>query len=209
MSCAKILLIVLSFFAPDAYNIYLYKFTFPFFLSGYFFNKNHSKLDIINVKSGRMFCLFIALFCVLYVFFDSEKLVYLSGFSIFQDDGKWAYHCYINVYRFIIGLVGAVTVILAFAIIYPKINNRTKKILSFIGQRTMGIYIVSTVLFIYVLKNITIRLPWVNYWVLLFESVVMVAISLAITSFLQKNEIIGKLLLGCRRDPRNNNMRNR
>ena len=89
-----------------------------------------------------------------------------------------------NTYRFTIGLVGSIAtmcVVYAFMDITPNI---IKKVLSYIGTCTLGIYIISNYLFDEILKRIPV--PGLNFWYASLEVIIALGICIGITTLLQK-----------------------
>lgn len=69
---------LITFFVPDSHNLFLYKFMYPYFLIGYFFNKagifikltqiKASYKSIIGVESGIVFVILLYFFIQLPIF---------------------------------------------------------------------------------------------------------------------------------------------
>jgi len=95
-----------------------------------------------------------------------------------------------------VGLFGGVFIILIISQlfkfdIFSKVNIITK-----LGIDSLGIYIVSGYLFIFVQK-LTVSLS-INYIISLLETMVVLAVSYLIVYFLKKSKIANILLLGGR-----------
>lgn len=137
-----------SFFVPDVYGFHLYKYMYPFFVLGYLYNKG----DIENIirkyicrKEYTMAVIFIYVFLV--VFFKRDVFIYTSGYSIIKDNSLRMIQLYYDIYRFLIGLFGSISVMLISKWLKRIIPlKRLNSIVEYIGKNTMSIYLISTVI---------------------------------------------------------------
>lgn len=181
------IIIVLSFLIPDIQYLSLYKFVFPFFLIGYFLSKKDIKY---NTKINKYFPLLMLLFYFLIKNFDKAKFIYTSGYSILNNWGQ----IYNDIYRFIAGLLGSALIfVFAKMIINEK---RNYKFLTFIGKRTLGLYLISSMIFDYVFKIVILNYNDFNYIRTLIFFIIIFSISLIVHIILEKIPIVSNLFLG-------------
>lgn len=190
-----ILLFLISFFVTDSYNIGLYKFMYPYFVIGFLYNIGNlrNKLYHYYTKNTTFITLFI-IFSILVLFFSKSAYIYTSGHCI--TNNNIIFQLAINIYRYIIGLIGSLLTIIGF---YKFSNKkRINSIISYIGQRTIGIYIISGFINTYVLTSLTWRLNDINYLLTIIETVSIIIISLVIVEIIQHYKFFNKILLGNR-----------
>ena len=215
--CSSVVLIVNSFFSdniliyllgllmtfviPDHYNVYLYKFMYPFFVIGYLANKfnlfrSEKGVGIINSKKSLLFP-FSLIFIFLLLIYNKSIYIYISGYCIFNHANPITM-LGIDCFRFVIGLVGCVWFITLMSIIYPKIPILIKKFLILVGKNSLGIYIISDYIFCYMLLRICAKISHINYMLVILETIVILLLSLFFTVFIKKNKITNYLFLGGR-----------
>lgn len=84
-------------------------------------------------------------------------------------------------------------------IIYDLIKGKkTAEIMAYIGRNSMGIYVISGVIFSYILPEITKYNQNIDYLVVLLETILVIVISLIINGGLKKSKILSGLFLGGR-----------
>ena len=77
-------------------------------------------------------------------------------------------------------------------------SDKVKNIFVFIGKNTMGIYIISDMIFKYILGEITYNLYNINYFVVILESMLILIICLVLVKLISKNKFLNNILLGGR-----------
>lgn len=207
-----VLLAVVMLFTPDFNRLQLYKFMYGYFVVGYMLGK-HNFIEKITCTKKKFCCiaagLIIAYICLMFLF-DRNCYIYTSGYTLLRDD-VLRQLC-IDIFRFATGLVGcAIVLILAILVrnVSRKIcagNNKSAAntfqkamdILAYIGRNTLGIYIVSTLIFSYIVKPLAWKINGINYFLVVLEAVVVLAASLGITGQVRKIQVLGRLLLGRR-----------
>lgn len=188
---------LLTFVLPDFYNLYLYKFMWPFFLLGYLFNAYDYETKLKKVYRNKTFILgILALYIVLLHFYHYDSFIYTSGYTILGKN--IVVQIYNNCFRFIIGLVGSIAVILTTYAITRNLPSKVNGCLTYIGTNTFGIYILSNLLVTEVLSLIASPLTGINYALVLVETFLILIISLAFNALLKKFRLTNKLLLGGR-----------
>lgn len=141
---------IAMFFTPDGLGLMACKYMLPYYLIGFYVNKNKEFLLRAVSVSGdahrREWAAFLVsgvLFLGLFSFYDVDSFVYLTGYKLIGKD--YRVQLQIDLYRFLVGLCG-----IAFWSLFWKILLRLCrqwksgiKLLAYIGRRGMGIYIVS------------------------------------------------------------------
>ena len=180
------LLIIVSFFIPDSLNLGLYKFVYPFFILGYYF---HNIKDFIFKHKRTILLISTIIFIILLFIYNKDSYIYTTGHFITSY-----YQLYIDIYRYIIGVFGSCCV---FMWIYylKKYFYRKNSIISYIGQKTMGIYIISDYINL-ILTKLTKDLQSFNLIYLTIETCVTIVLSLIIIKCVEQNVLLKKYLLG-------------
>ena len=179
-------------------NLFLY----PYVVLGFYYKKYGNSFAKIK-KYGWIS---ILLFILLLPFFDEASYIYTTGISLWKVDIVFQKHILIDVYRYIIGLIGSITVIYAVCVMHEKF--KIGKVFSICGRYTMQIYIMQCFFFKvfgmiwgkiaccfadnYILINnngrdIVIAIPF---------SLILLVICLFISKLLERNKILNKMLFG-------------
>ena len=171
-----IILYVILFFLPDSLflntSLYLYKYTYFFFVIGYLFNKYDLQNRWKNVINNKIsIIVMLILFVMLFIFFNKDMLIYISAFTVIGKD--IATMLYINVYRDIIGLVGSICAILILKLLSDNINKQILSPLLYIGKNTLGICIISCQIYLYVFPKFSFMIETINYGFIFIETVVV------------------------------------
>ncbi len=188
---------LISFIIPDIQNLALYKFMFPFFLMAYIFNSHDYKNKWKKVYLNKIFILGISFFFgVLLFFYDYDKYIYISGYSILNKNA--IRQICINIFRFTVGTAGSITVMYIIYIITKFLPDRINYLLAYIGKNTLGIYIISGYLIVEILGQVTSFLNGVNYFYLVGETLCVLCVSIIINNLLKKYKVTNCLFLGGR-----------
>lgn len=190
---------VITFIVPDVMHLSLYKYMYPFFIIGYFFHMH--EIGIRNRIKYNISTLFLlgALYVFLMFFYNYESFIYTSGYTIWGANG--IQQVTIDLYRLLVGLVGSLFVMILLYNVRNLFENSPKKIprlLAFAGKNTIGIYIISNYIFIYILPEITSNFNSINYLFLFTETLIILILSLICIRGIKQNTILNKLLLGGR-----------
>ena len=191
--------ILVSFLLPDHHCFGFYYYLFPFFLIGYFYcTKPLPRLDLIQ-KRPWLFFLFAAVYCALMLVFSTKTFIYVSGYKIlFGKSIAWE-HLVFNIHRFFVGLTGSIIVITLISVLSKKIsiNPHLKRFITYTGQNTMGIYIISTHLCALALPPLTRHFSF-SIWVVLAECILILLLSLFFNQLI-KSSALRLPLLGIHR----------
>lgn len=151
-------LFLIMFAVPDGLNLGAYKYMLPYFIIGnklfeaYYDDSMRKRAEkFLNFKS---FIPAVLLFTALLSGYNGGMTVYISGYKLI---GKNILNqLYIDSYRFLIGLSGSVVMgFLIYFISKSKLTEKFMDILSHVGKYTMGIYLLSQYVVVYIFNNIT------------------------------------------------------
>ena len=173
---------------------------YPFFLIGYFCHKHSERLKKgfnLFLKSGKLLGSIAAIFVFLLYFFNNNSYIYTTGYTLL--DKEMLTQLGIDFYRFIIGLVGSFFIILLLLKIYPKISDCITSIFSIIGMNSLGIYMISGLIFQYLLPKLTSWITSINYLIVLFEAAIIIIISLLISLCIKQYSVTNMLFFGGRK----------
>lgn len=190
---AYLLLLLPTFFIPDAANLDVYKYMYPYFILGYFYHKDIE--GKIKMPPALIFIVSLVLYATLMLFFDTDSYIYTSKYMILKSGSLSLYQLHVDVYRFVVGLVGSVMIISLISIVFPKLHNVIQSAILFLGVNTMGVYIISdecTGLLIPLTKDFTTF----NISVLIAEVAIVTLFSLLLTLAIKQSRILRCYLLG-------------
>lgn len=197
---AYLAVFAVTFFLPDVGDTENYKFMYPFFVLGYLYNcygANTKWLQkLLVVPRGLRLVASGAAFAVLLTFYNRDCFIYTSGYYIFSGDEPLRQFG-IDMYRFVIGLVGCLFVTDLVCGMYDTLPAWLRSALSCLGRNSLGIYAVSSFVFM-ILPDITPWMPGLHYGVVLLETVVITLFCLLCSVVMRKIKITNVLLLGGR-----------
>lgn len=198
------LIFIISFFVPDVFFLNLYKFMYPYFVAGYLINKYNKTQDIKGIICNKnYFFITTIIYFILLAFYNNDSYIYTTGHCILN--GNIIYLLLNNIYRMVIGFVGSlfVTMILYFA--YKKINL---KHISYIGKKSLGIYALSDIIFVYILPIITASIQKFNILYTFIETVIILSFCLGMVWILEKNQYTKYIFLGIKKYQKENEEKN-
>lgn len=188
---------IISLFIPNYHGYNLYVFMLPYFLCGYFYNKTGGIKTIANWKKTIIWLIFlVVLFSFLLYHYGINDYVYTSGTFIIKNRMISVPQVYTDIFRWAIGLIGSLCVILSFKLACTQ-NTKSSILmcLGTIGTKTMGLYIISTYLF-----KLFYLLPIkdINYTYILAECILVIIFSYLLTWLIEQNKYTRICLLGGR-----------
>lgn len=201
-----VLIGVLALFLPSKWGSSLYIYMYPYFIIGYLWNKYNleSKLHLSNINIKVLISILcIIMFYFLYLNFTKEDYVYTTGITILKMNPEKGllldfHQISIDLYRYLIGLVGASSVLLIINILLKsfqiKEDSFIAKFFSRIGQKTLGIYIISGYLQFLTLPYLPHREQF-GFEIVIIEAVCLTFVSYYLTILLEKNKY-GRISLG-------------
>ncbi len=194
-----IISILITFILPNTLvikyfniNFYLYSFMYFYFLIGYFYKKYNLQEKLVNYFNYKILIINTILFIIMLFFFKNEHYIYTSLLNILNNYKQ----IFIDIYRYLIGIIGCIEILLFIYIIKNKINKKIQNILIYIGKNTLGIYIISSIIQPYLLPLITNKLNTINYLLMILETIIVLIVSVLITELIKKNKYLNKYLLG-------------
>lgn len=192
--------LILTFIIPDSHNLSLYKFMYPYFIIGYYYHKHseifREKFDVFW-RSWKSLVFTAIIFMFLFCFFTSNSYIYTTGYTLLGKDIM--FQLSIDIYRFFVGLSGSIFIIILLSKVYLNLNDNTMKVFSTIGVNSLGIYMISGLIFQYLLPNLTAEFTNINYLFTALETVIILIISLLISWSIRKNSVTNLLFFGGRR----------
>lgn len=144
------LIFLAMFFTPDGLGLMACKFVLPYYLIGFYVNKNRGFLQekIAALGNGRRtkavaFLVSGFAFGVLVAFYDADSFVYLTGYKLIGKD--YLVQLRIDCYRFLVGLCGIAFWSLFWGILlqFRRWWEYGVRLLAYLGSRGMGIYVVA------------------------------------------------------------------
>lgn len=188
--------LVITFFIPDIFNLALYKFMYPFFLIGYFCHKTGYDKKLKKYCNKTLTVILGILFFSLMLLYNYDSYIYTSGYDIWGTDP--VQQVGIDIYRFAVGIFGSVFIMVLLSFVIQIIPPTCMRVFEYIGKNTIGIYIISTYIFLHVLPMITGNVGGLNYLLVALETVVILGITLAGTESIKHIKVLNKFLLGGR-----------
>lgn len=194
--------LILTFILPDSHNLSLYKFMYPYFIIGYFGHKHFGRITGLLQspprRMRRVTAVFLIIFLVLLCFYDNDSYIYTTGYTLIGKEDVFL-QLGIDAYRFIIGLFGSIAMILILSPAFEKSGSRIIDIMTLIGSHSLGIYMISGLIFNYVLPGLMSGLKTVNYLLAALESFVILLLSLMISICLKRFKLTNLLFFGGRK----------
>lgn len=184
------------FFIPDGLGLGAYKYMMPFFIAAFY---AHDFIDekIIN-SLGKIKAWHVAangvIFIGLFVFFDENSLIYLTGYKLIGKNIP--VQLGIDLYRMLIGFAGGMFFVLLWQLlinIYSENKNVLFELLECLGAKSMGIYIVSGYILIFVVN----RMTFINehsYLLNILECIIVLAVSYLVTAILERIPMLCRLV---------------
>ena len=187
--------IIVSLFIPNYHSESLYVFMFPYFLLGYLYNKHITIFNRQKYTFPTFICITIA-FCLMLPFYDKCDYVYTSGTFIIRNHHFYFHQLIIDIYRWVIGVVGSLEILFIFNYISQRWSNCILvKGICHIGTKTMGIYIVSTYIF---KKFHLLPINQQECIYIIIEVIIVTFLSYFVVLLLEHNKHTRKSLLGGR-----------
>lgn len=194
-----ILSFLITFILPNTlvikyFNIQfsLYSFLYFYFLIGYFYKKYNLEDKLNKLFNIKTLIINTIIFILLLIPFSTNDYIYVSGINIIGNYKQ----LFIDLYRYLLGLLGSIELLLLIKLLLPKIKDNLKDKLLYLGKNTLGIYIISSIIHPYLLPIITKDLANINYLFVFIESIIILIISIIIIELIKKNKFLSKYLLG-------------
>lgn len=150
-------IIIVSLFVTDRYNLAEYKFMFPYACIAYEYGRSEKKLPksrafLLATWGGTLISLLI---------YSRSHLIHVSGISLFGAGDVWM-QLWIDISRWIFGLISSVFIIELVKVIVAKYNNSCGviNIISDIGRYSLPIYIIHVYIIHYIIKIFRNSVPY-------------------------------------------------
>ena len=160
-----LLVFAAMFFTPDGMALNAYKYMLPYYLIGFYANKNKERMLSTKIyqeifQKGRLRNGLAVLgsgivFGALFSFFTADSFIYLTGYKLIGKN--YVVQLQIDLYRFLVGFCGIVFWTLVWRMLLELHGKRgiVVRVLSYLGRRGLGIYIISGILVLNVVVPIT------------------------------------------------------
>ncbi|MDE7324647.1 MAG: acyltransferase [Lachnospiraceae bacterium] len=192
---------LLLFILPDGLGMGAYKYMLPYYLAGYYVHGYMQKKEKCIKKDSlfRMIGISGLAFAGLFIYYNEDSFIYLTGYKIIGK--SWVRQFGIDLYRMAIGFAGSVFFIVIwqyFLRCADKMNQTGKvriefRILRKLGADSMGIYIISGYMMIFIIQRIDfIRQP--SYICNIIETIIVLALSWLITMIIEKIPVLKKII---------------
>lgn len=201
-----IIIAVIMLFTPDLNRLQLYKFMYGYFVVGYMWAKSGKRVTNANTfKLVAAFLVMLVIYVGMLRLFGRDCYIYTTGFSLLGKDMLRQFG--IDVFRFVVGIVGSCVVILFAAIlahtakrvnIFGVVCGKLVGIFGEVGKNTLGIYLVSTLIFTYIIKPLAWGLYGIDYLMVVIQTAAVMIVSLAAIWLIRRIPVIGGWLLGGR-----------
>lgn len=189
---------LIMFFVPDGLGLGAYKYMFPYYVMAFYLNGHTAVLDktVFSSRHRRLLCIMglgIMWGILFAAFFDRDTLIYLSGYKVIGKNV--ARQVWIDGYRLLVGLVGSAFFVLLWREILSLCRKCHFRILSRLGQDSMGIYAVSGYILVLGVAPLTLNVS-PSYAINLAEMVAVTGISVLATELMGQipaiNRLVGK-----------------
>ncbi len=201
-----IIISILLLFLPSKFDISRIVFMYPYFVTGYLYNKFYRGYNIqdIHLKS-KFICIAILtiLYISLYMLYKKEDYIYTTGVSILKyikqyNPTEILDQLKIDYFRYLIGFIGSILSLLIIKLTYKRISSKIIDNIAIIGKKSIGIYIIST-LFINNLIHPSLSFREnLGYGAIIIETIIVVVLTYIITKLIEKSKIGRQYLLGGR-----------
>ena len=191
------------FLIPDGLGLGAYKYMMPYFITAYYWhNYTQNKKHILR-QTPQIWMLVVTgiVFAGLFAWYDENSFIYLSGYKLIGKNVK--VQLFIDLYRTVIGFVGSSFFILLwqYIIMMPDKTNKNKgeyinlilRILRYFGIHSMGIYILSGYLIVFMIQRLAF-IDHPSYIVNIIETVVVLAVALPATMLFGKIPVLSKFI---------------
>lgn len=190
---------LLIFVIPDQYNLQLYKYMYPYFVLGYLFKKNIRWQETFSLRTrdSRIYGVMLTVcYFILLSVYPKDAYIYVSGITLLGKDFK--YQLLIDLYRFLIGLIGSLWIIWISERIVGRIPKKIVPAVKYFGKYSMGFYLISGVIISYILPPLTRGIEGINYLFVIGIAIIVTLVCIIIIECMKKNHSFNKLFLGGR-----------
>lgn len=173
-----IMVLAVMLFIPDRLNLYLYKFVYPYFIAGYYWNKKEMQKRVNNIN--RIVYSLLAstvLYVVLFMNYSKDVYIYTSFVSILNSTNVLE-QLKIDLLRWVIGFAGSIMVLSLINLLYSSANRLKKskcvKVISEFGRSSAGIYIISNYVYALIIPKIASEWSYSFIHTMFFSSIITI-----------------------------------
>ena len=193
---------LLTFLLTSLYNFDLYGFVLPFFILGFKVGSVAKEKNEKREKTKKVYIFVVSLiaYIILLQFFHKDNYIYTTGLSVIGTEKGFTVQLGVDLYRWVVALVGCIMVLEGSMLITKKTNW-----VASISSKTMIIYIVTASIFTYVpqlmsragIKILLGSIPTVIMDIILLIpiSAILILLALLAEKIIEKIKL-GKVLLG-------------
>ncbi len=197
------------FFIPDGLNMHAYKFLMPFYIIAFYYHMalaegsdcGGSRISVkeIATKINSFFVSKTVIasiitgigFVGLFLLYDKRAFIYVSGYRITKN--VWYHMLIIDIYRFVIGLVGSLFMICLWKTVTNLVKKYNFPVLQAFGRCSLGVYLLSGYITILGMRRITDTLQY-SVGRNIAETIVVAIVSLLITMGIAKIPVLKKIV---------------
>ena len=188
---------LVMFVIPDGLGLGAYKYMAPFFLIAFYGHGWLEKHGDKGFVQPKLWWIILCGVCFggLFVFFDENSMIYLTGYKLIGKDV--VIQLGIDLYRTVIGLVGSMFFVLLWQYIVNTLcggkENVGLRVLALLGRKSMGIYILSGYLVILGVR----KLPFItepSYGLHILEMIIVTAAALGGTLVLERMPFLRRMV---------------
>lgn len=195
----QIIIIIILYSTPD-YGPYSsgFKFIYPFYVLGYYARKYDYLNRLCSIKKRYSILLLLAYTLSIIFLYTKETLVYTTGCYIFKNS-NYLFTISQIIIRFIIGLLGILSIISITLRIKAKLtrsNNILKSYIVKTGLYSLGIYCIQNELVVRA-KDLE-PFPKSQIMSCIITFIIVFTVSYFLTHIISKNTILNRLFLGGR-----------
>ncbi len=126
-----VLFVFIGYLPNGMYSMFL----FPFFTAGYYYRKYEERID------KRFGWIAVPVFIMMFIFYNRNCFIYTTGISLLHSSMGIGRQLFIDVYRYLIGFAGSITVIMLVRTVADRLPQGLKKVVGMMGRYSLEIYI--------------------------------------------------------------------
>lgn len=189
------------FFIPDAANLGVYKYLMPYYIGAFYINmwldgdrEGIRKVKALYEKKPVMWLvIFGIIFVCLFIFYDERAFIYLTGYRLSR--ANWYKQLVVDVYRFVIGLVGSLFFMMLFDRLVEAFKSYRWPVLTTFGKNSLGVYILQGYYILIVMASFTNNMVGIKWYHIPIETLIISIVSLVSAIIIGKIPVL-RILVG-------------
>ena len=149
--------------------------------------------DGYKEKPVRYLIISAVLFALLFLFYNEKAFIYLTGYRLVRSN--WYKQIVIDVYRFVIGLVGSAFFMMLWDRLVEKAGDYKWPVLRTFGVNSLGVYILQGYYILIVMASYTNNMTGIRWYHIPIETIIICAVSLISAIILGKIPFL-RILVG-------------